>query len=308
MSVDEEKIADKKEATSLSVCYSITTPVNLVSEIASGSFATVYKATYQGVTIAVKRLHELTSLSGSSIEDAIETFHDEIDILRKLQPLQLRCAIKYYGHREDVTHRDIFMEYVAGDDLRESMSDNVSPLRRAEILEKVMSAGVELAYHRVVHNDLKPHNIMLTDDDEIKIVDWGFAIVLGKETYTTLSCTVGSVNYMAPEMAVRNKSSLESDLYSLGGVIFALTFGKAPFWYLNNPFAILNALAANQHSTFPAKNPEYTRIIESCWQKETARLTVHELYKQIGLLHARLQHGEPSASHAEVIKVSNKLS
>ncbi len=165
-----------------------------------------------------------------------------------------------------------------------------------------------MADHHLVHNDLKPQNIMLTEDGNIKIVDWGFATILGEEAYSTLSAAVGSNQYIAPEMLSNNRSSLASDLYSLGGVIFAMAFGEAPFANFKNVYAIYNTLAMGQHATIPADKPEYKGIITACWQHDpTRRPTVHAIYKQIGLLRAQLQPKAPPPSHTEIAKTSNKF-
>ena len=123
----------------------------------------------------------------------------------------------------------IVMEYVPGGTLEKHiLPDNLLPLDRVvEYLFKCCRALNYAQFNGVIHRDIKPSNLLLANPNEIKISDLGAAIRLDVEQ--TLDCNVGSPNYMSPEQVLGQPLSHQTDIYSLGVVMYRLLTGHSPY-------------------------------------------------------------------------------
>lgn len=127
----------------------------------------------------------------------------------------------------------IVMEYVPGRTLRDMLLDEreLVPERGLEIVEGVLRA-LEYSHSRgVVHRDIKPGNIMITPEREVKVMDFGIARALhdASSTMTQTAQVVGTAQYLSPEQARGERVDARSDLYSLGCVLYAILTGNPPF-------------------------------------------------------------------------------
>ncbi|MGA0877085.1 MAG: protein kinase domain-containing protein, partial [Candidatus Nanopelagicaceae bacterium] len=127
----------------------------------------------------------------------------------------------------------IVMEYVEGHTLREILhSGDRLPFERAiEIVEGVLNALAYSHKNGLVHRDIKPGNIMITDTGEVKVMDFGIARALS-DAGATLTSTwniVGTAQYLSPEQATGGQADERSDLYSVGCLFYELVSGKPPF-------------------------------------------------------------------------------
>jgi len=125
----------------------------------------------------------------------------------------------------------IVMEYVKGmtlkDYLREKKALNVQD---SIFIMKQIAEGVLYAHqNKIIHRDLKPQNIMITEDAEIKITDFGIALSSNEADVTQTNTIMGSVHYLAPELARGNIATERSDIYALGIIFYELLTGTVPF-------------------------------------------------------------------------------
>lgn len=127
----------------------------------------------------------------------------------------------------------IVMEYVEGHTVKELLADGTPvPIDEAvEITAGVLSALEYSHAAGLVHRDIKPGNIMLTDDGKVKVMDFGIAraIADSQATMTQTNVVVGTAQYLSPEQARGEKVDARSDLYSAGCVLFELLTGRPPF-------------------------------------------------------------------------------
>jgi serine/threonine-protein kinase len=143
----------------------------------------------------------------------------------------------------------LVMEYIQGRTLREVLEKSAPDLLPIdEVLRITIQICDALAYcheHGVFHRDIKPENIMLLDDGNIKIIDFGVALLEGarRVTWRGLSGTVGTPDYMSPEQLRGERGAASSDIYSVGAMLYELLTGHVPFEG-ENVFAIMN-----QHMT-----------------------------------------------------------
>ena len=104
------------------------------------------------------------------------------------------------------------------------------PLERAIGIARETCLGLEFAHSRgIIHRDLKPGNVWLTSDGTAKIGDFGLAVALDRSRLTTAGMMVGTVSYMPPEQAMGGEVTPQSDLYSLGSMLYEMVTGRPPF-------------------------------------------------------------------------------
>lgn len=197
----------------------------LLRDLGSGGMAKVYLAEdiNENRLVAVKVLHaqfgeDLAYLQRFKREAKLASMLDSPHIVKILD----------YGSSRD-THF-LVMEYVQGKNLREKLDEQGALIWQdaLHIIEKVCAALENAHRHNVVHRDIKPQNIMLADDGQIKVLDFGIARARLLPSLTQ-SGFVGSPYYIAPEQAMGEEVDIRSDLYSTGIVLYELLTGHVPF-------------------------------------------------------------------------------
>lgn len=175
----------------------------------------------------------------------------------------------------------LVMEYVEGIDLEEYIQRN-KPLSLNEairIMDQVLSAIICAHQHGVIHRDLKPQNILMDKMGNIKIVDFGIAVALNKSTMTQTNTAIGSVHYMSPEQARGSITTKQSDIYSLGIILYELIMGQVPFGGEN---AVAVALKHFQEPTpsMCQQNIEIPQPLENVVMRATAK-DARDRYKSV---------------------------
>lgn len=169
-------------------------------------------------------------LAPNLADDAVfrERFKSEVQTLKQLLHPNI---VKLHGYGEEDGHLYYVMEYVPGRNLQDEMSAG-----RRFTWREVTRMGVQVAQalkhahdRGVVHRDLKPANLLLTEDDQIKLTDFGIAKLYGGTHNTADGSVMGTADYMSPEQARGKQITSRCDLYSLGSVLYALLTGKPPF-------------------------------------------------------------------------------
>jgi serine/threonine protein kinase/Flp pilus assembly protein TadD len=124
----------------------------------------------------------------------------------------------------------IAMEYVQGRRLSSLISEGpLNPEQAADIAGQIL-AGIEHAHRKgVIHRDIKPDNIMITDEGRVKIMDFGIALAENKTRLTVDGTTMGTVAYMSPEQVVGEEVDGRSDLWSVGAILYEMLTGEQPF-------------------------------------------------------------------------------
>jgi len=139
----------------------------------------------------------------------------------------------------------LVMEYIKGRTLREMLEErNSQPLPPDEALRITLQVCDALAYcheHGVFHRDIKPENIMIQDDGNIKIIDFGVALLQGarRVTWRGLTGTVGTPDYMSPEQLKGERGMASSDIYAVGVILYEMLCGRTPFEG-ESAFAVMN--------------------------------------------------------------------
>lgn len=139
--------------------------------------------------------------------------------------------VKVLDVDEDENHYYLVMEYIDGPTLAEYIADH-GPLALDEaiLFTKQLLRGIGHAHqHRIIHRDIKPQNILLTDQHELKITDFGIARALSETAMTQTNHIMGSVHYLSPEQAKGKSTDESSDIYSIGVVLYEMLTGHPPF-------------------------------------------------------------------------------
>ncbi len=199
----------------------------LIERIGGGGMAVVYKAKCRLLNryVAVKVLRpEFTN-----DEEFIKRFGVEAQSAASLSSHPNIVAIFDVGNEDNLHY--IVMEYVNGITLKEYIGNN-GPLkwRQAVDFATQISSAIDHAHSfKIVHRDIKPHNILITKDGTAKVTDFGIARAVTSSTITMAGNTIGSVHYFSPEQARGGYTDEKSDLYSLGITLYEMVTGKLPF-------------------------------------------------------------------------------
>lgn len=198
----------------------------IIEKIGEGGMALVYKARCRLLNryVAVKILRdELTN-----DEEFIKKFRHESQAAASLSHPNI-VSIYDVGVENDIHY--IVMEYIKGKTLKDIIDEKgkLSPEETIDYTIQIAEALGHAHKNHIIHRDIKPHNIMVTDDKRIKVTDFGIARAATSATMTNTSSVIGSVHYFSPEQARGKFTDEKSDIYSLGIVMYEMITGKIPF-------------------------------------------------------------------------------
>ena len=220
----------------------------VVSLLGRGGMGEVYRANdlLLGQTVALKFL----PVQWTSDEPTLARFRNEVRIARQISHPNV-CRVYDIGEAEGSTY--LSMEYVDGEDLA-SLLRRIGRLPQDKALEiaRQLCAGLAAAHDKgVVHRDLKPGNIMLDGQGQLRITDFGLAGVAGE----VKDIRSGTPGYMAPEQQSGQEVTARSDIYALGVVLHEVFTGKRP----------------SADSSHPDLAPEVDRVIRRCLAEDPAK-------------------------------------
>ena len=194
--------------------------------IGKGGMATVYKAQDQVLKryVAIKVLRE----EFTTDEEFIRRFNTEAQSAASLAHQNI-VSIYDVGHQDNIYY--IVMELIQGKTLKQIIDeDGVLPWKWSLNIAIQIASALEVAHkNNIIHRDIKPHNIIITEDGIAKVTDFGIAKAVSNSTITAFGTTIGSVHYFSPEHARGGYTDAKSDLYSLGVVMYEMLTGRVPF-------------------------------------------------------------------------------
>lgn len=217
----------------------------LLERIGGGGMAEVFLAEDTLLTrrVAVKILRS----QYTSDEDFVVRFRQEARAAARLSHPNI-VSIFDVGCADDIHY--IVMEYVPGETLKEYIKreGRIAPQFVLQLAYQVAAALKHAHENKIVHCDIKPHNILLSRDGVAKVTDFGIARAVSSQTSTQVAGVMGSVHYLSPEQARGYGVDAQSDIYSLGVVMYEMLSGAPPF---DGPSAISIAMKHLQETPTP---------------------------------------------------------
>jgi eukaryotic-like serine/threonine-protein kinase len=269
----------------------------LVEKLARGGMATVYRAvdTRLDRVVAVKVMHE--------------GLGDDLDFARKFDREARAAArlshpniVAVFDQGEDRSRPYIVMEYVEGRTLRQVISAQapLSPEKALSYIEPVVKALAAAHEVGLVHCDVKPENVIISDRGVVKVADFGLAkAVTGQTVTATQGLLIGTVSYIPPELVTSGRATSRSDVYSAGVVLFELLTGRKP----HTGETPIQVAYAHVHADVPAPSslgrnrvaiPDYVdALVEACTRRNPAERPVdgHAMHLRVARARKALLRG-----------------
>ena len=212
-------------------------PYRIIEQLGQGGMATVYKAYHPALDryVAIKVLHQ----AFKEDPNFLARFQREARVVAKIDHPNIVPVYDFSEHEEQPY---LVMKFVEGETLKARLQR--APLSREEALSIIDATGSALDYaHRlgILHRDIKPSNVLIAEDGDVYLADFGLARIAQRGT-STLSSDVmlGTPQYISPEQA-RGESDLDNgtDIYSFGVVLYEMVVGRVPF-NADTPFSIIH--------------------------------------------------------------------
>jgi serine/threonine protein kinase len=274
----------------------------LEEQVGSGGMSSVYRAFDPTLErhVAIKLMHR----DISNDADQLERFRREA---RAVAQLNHPHVVTVIDAGEDDGNPFIVFEYVEG----ETLKDRIRRLGRLPVAEAVAYAveiarALECAHsHMLVHRDVKPQNVLIDPDGRAKVTDFGIARSLEAQGLTATGRVLGTTDYVSPEQALGHEVTAQSDIYSLGIVLYEMLTGEAPFQ------ADTQVAVAMKHVREPLpdvqrRRPEISAALASVVERATAKETknryatvaemVHDLEEVLAIEAARSGHATGEAT------------
>ena len=239
----------------------------LEARIGAGGMSTVYRATDETLQrqVAIK----LMNREIASDSDQLERFRREGRAVAQLSHPHIVGVIDY---GEDDGRPYIVFEYVEGETLKERIR-RTGRLPTTEAvayaIEIARALGVAHARH-IVHRDVKPQNVLIDEDGSAKVTDFGIARTLDEEGLTADGRVLGTTDYVSPEQALGRPVTGQSDLYSLGIVLYEMLTGEVPFKG-ENQVAVAMKHVREELPDVQSKRPEVSSALAAIVDTATAK-------------------------------------
>lgn len=202
-------------------------PYEVIREIGQGALAIVYEA--QDIRlkrkVALKVLHPIFSKNKNNLERLAQ----EASVLAQFNHLNI---IHIYEFLDAPEGKGIVTEYVEGQSLAQFLEKHspVLPEIACLVIADILSALEHAHSKKIIHRDIKPQNIIINKEGQIKLADFSIAKILDKECLTLTGVLVGSPFYMSPEQVVGKEVDERSDLFMVGTLLYNLVTGHLPFF------------------------------------------------------------------------------
>lgn len=238
----------------------------LTEYLGKGNFGSVYKCEKDTKIYALKIFNIDYVFEEFIIRGGKNRIIREIESLKRVKH---ENVISYYDHGQfehnKQTYVFVVMEYLKGQDLKEYLSNNNLDITKVKTIFLQILDGIE-AIHKagIIHRDLKPSNIFLTNNNLIKILDFGLVKIIDFTAITSTGDRIGSPIYMSPEQIKDSKNiDYRSDYYTLGVILFKLLVKKYPYGSFNSEHELYYKIINEPPESVTLYNPDLPNYIDN---------------------------------------------
>ncbi|KAG0249387.1 hypothetical protein DFQ27_000147, partial [Actinomortierella ambigua] len=244
--------------------------------IGAGTYGVVFQGRYNTRKAAIKkfRLYQHTT-------DQVRTIEEEIEMLRHLQ---YRHIIQFYGVHRQGNEISLVTDFAEGGSLKQAIEDSRVAGWHIKIrIAQEIADGLAYIHHEgILHRDLKSDNVLLTGHMEVKLCDFGLAVIKTSSGGHSTEVMRGTFRWLAPELVLseRPRYSTKSDMYALGMVMWEMaSMCTIPFRTMSNNVAVAQAVHGGRREQLPDETPIiYWRWVHLCWkQSPSDRPDAHEM-------------------------------
>ena len=261
----------------------------IVRRLGGGGFAEVYEAVDEGSGRHV--VLKLPNIALLGDPQTYERFRRELEITKLLDHPNIQRSLNV---GEDKSRDYLVLEYVEGVTLREHLRGR-TPLPESEAVDNAVQLARALAHahhHGVAHRDLKPENVLVTSDGNLKLFDFGIALLSGARriTWRMLNDAVGTPDYMSPEQIQGKRGDERTDIYALGTMLYEMLTGEVPYSG-DNPLAVMQQVVSQPPVPVRRRNPRVSAAVEAVVSK-ALRKNPDERYSDADQMRADLENRE----------------
>ncbi|KAJ7523571.1 hypothetical protein O6H91_18G054700 [Diphasiastrum complanatum] len=236
-----------------------------VQKVASGSFGDLYRGTYCGQDVAIKILK-----SERLSESLQREFAQEVLMMRKVRH---KNAVQLIGTCTKLPHLCIVTEFMSGGSLYDYLHKRKGTLKLPMVLRVAIdiSKGMDYLHQsNIIHRDLKSANILMDENEVVKVADFGVARFQAPNGVMTAE--TGTYRWMAPEVIEHKPYDRKADVFSFGIVLWELLTGKLPYDYLTPLQAAVSVVQKGLRPSIPKHAPpKLTELLERCWCANPAK-------------------------------------
>src|SRR5829696_1524436 len=257
----------------------------LGSLLGVGGMARVYVATDR----VLERQVAVKVLRSSDAQDPlfVERFQREAHAAARLSHPNI---VAVFDSGSDADQPYLVMEYVPGQSLAQLLArqGRLAPRRAVELVIQVCGALAAAHAQGLVHRDVKPANVLVVDDGQVKVADFGIAKAAATATLTGTGTVLGTAAYLSPEQAQGHPVDARSDLYSLGCVLYELLCGSPPFGSGADhaPVAIATRHVSEPPEPPSARNPQVAPALDQVVLTALAKDPAQRYQSAVELHHA----------------------
>lgn len=247
----------------------------ILEKLGEGGMGVVYKAedTKLKREVAIKFLPHQTS----STEEEGKRFRIEAQAAAALNHPNI-ATIHAIEEFDNVTF--IVMEYIEGLELKQKFADGPLHIDNAIDIATQIANGLQVAHKKgITHRDIKSANIMLTENDQVKIMDFGLAKLGGRTQLTKTGSTMGTVAYMSPEQTLGTEVDNRTDIWALGIVLYEMLTGQLPFMG-DHELAVLYSILNEEPEPIENLRVEVPKDLSVCIQKMLSK-NVDQRYQKL---------------------------